>query len=112
MMHVLRVSLLLLAMLALLALPPHKTLAADSAKVDTATKQVEAGAKQIGQGVEKTTKGIGNTVVEGAKLTGEKVQEAEKAAEPHARTTWNKVKDGANSFASGVKDVFNKVLGN
>jgi hypothetical protein len=112
MMHVLRVRLLCLTMLALLALPVHRVLADNSAKVDAATRQVETGAKQIGQGVEETAKGIGNTVLEGAKLTGEKVQEAGKAVEPQARTAWQKVKDGTNSFASGVKDFFDKTFGN
>jgi len=54
--------------------------AADKTKVDRATKQVEQGAKQIGQGkvgpgVKQTAKGIGNTVVEGAKFSGETIKE-------------------------------------
>jgi hypothetical protein len=54
--------------------------AADKAKVDQATNQVERGAKQIGQGnvgsgVKETAKGIGNTVVEGAKFSGETIKE-------------------------------------
>jgi hypothetical protein len=54
--------------------------AADKTKVDQATKQVEQGAKQIGQGnvghgVKETAKGIGNTVVEGAKFSGENIKE-------------------------------------
>ena len=49
--------------------------AADKAKVDQATQQVQQGAKQIGQGnvgtgVKETAKGIGNTIVEGAKFSG------------------------------------------
>src|SRR5713226_1164003 len=60
-----------------LALPAA---AADDTKVKAATKQVETGAKKIGegkigQGVEETAKGIGNTVVEGAKFSGEKIKE-------------------------------------
>ena len=52
--------------------------AADDSKVKAATGQVESGAKKIGQGkvgdgVEETAKGIGNTVVEGATYTGEKL---------------------------------------
>jgi hypothetical protein len=112
MMYVLRMSLLCLTMLALLVLPVHRALADNSAKVDAVTRQVETGARHIGQGVEETARGIGNTVVEGAKLTSEKVQEAGKTVEPQARTAWNKVKDGANSFAAGVKDFFNKAFGN
>ena len=54
--------------------------AADKTKVDHATKQVEQGAKQIGAGsvgpgVKQTAKGIGNTVVEGAKFSGENIKE-------------------------------------
>ena len=44
------------------------------------TEQVESGAKkigdgQIGEGVKETAKGIGSTVAEGAKYTGEKIKE-------------------------------------
>jgi hypothetical protein len=54
--------------------------AADKTKVDQATSQVERGAKQMGQGnvgsgVKETAKGIGNTVVEGAKFSGETIKE-------------------------------------
>jgi hypothetical protein len=54
--------------------------AADKSKVDKATQQVQQGAKQIGQGkvgpgVKETAKGIGNTVVEGAKFSGETIKE-------------------------------------
>jgi len=112
MMQILRRSLLILIMLAFSALPFGRLLAADSSKAGAATRQIETGAKQIGRGVEETATGIGQTVVEGAKLTGEKVQEAGKAVEPQARTAWHKVKAGANAFASGVKDFFNKVSGN
>jgi hypothetical protein len=74
----------------LAALP---ALAADESKVNAATQQVETGAKQVGQGevgkgVEQTAKGVGNTVVEGAKFTGEKFKDAGKAAEPPAKSTW------------------------
>ena len=54
--------------------------AADKTKVDQATKQVEQGAKQIGQGTVGPGfvglfKGIGNTIVEGAKFSGETIGE-------------------------------------
>lgn len=112
MMRMLRSSRLILIMIVFLALPCGRLLAADSSKVNTVTRQVETGAKQIGRGVEETATGIGQTVVEGAKLTGEKIQEAGKAVKPQARTAWHKVKAGANAFASGVKDFFHKVAGN
>ena len=54
--------------------------AADKTKVDQATRRVQQGAKQIGQGnvgpgVTETAKGIGNTVVEGAKFSGQTIKE-------------------------------------
>jgi hypothetical protein len=92
-------------------------LSADESKVNSATRQVETGAKKIGQGevgdgVKETAKGIGNTVVEGAKFTGEKFKEAGKAAEPEAKNTWSNVKDGAVSFGSSVKNFFQKLFTN
>jgi hypothetical protein len=106
-----------LAILTVLTLGLTPALAADTTKVDAATKQVETGAKKIGdgkigEGVEETAKGIGNTVVEGAKFTGEKFKEAAKAAEPPAKSTWEKVKDGAGSFGSSVKNFFTKLFSN
>jgi hypothetical protein len=49
--------------------------AADKTKVDQATKQVEQGAKQIGRGnvgpgFKGMFTGIGHTIVEGAKFSG------------------------------------------
>ena len=54
--------------------------AADKTQVDQATQRVQQGAKQIGQGnvgtgVTETAKGIGNTVVEGAKFSGQTIKE-------------------------------------
>ena len=54
--------------------------AADKTKVDQATKRVERGAKQIGQGqvgpgFKEMFTGIGHTVVEGAKFSGENIKE-------------------------------------
>lgn len=71
--------------LAALALSCGTAGAADKTKVDQATKQVEQGAKQIGggsvgPGVKQTAKGIGNTVVEGAKYSGENIKEFFKKA--------------------------------
>jgi hypothetical protein len=105
------------ALAALVALLTAPAPAADSSKIDAATKQVESGAKRIGQGkviegVEETAKGIGTTVVEGAKFTGEKLKEAGKAAEPQAKTAWEKVKDGAVSFGQSVKNFFTNLFSN
>ena len=54
--------------------------AADKTKVDQATKRVERGAKQIGQGqvgtgFKEMFTGVGHTVVEGAKFSGENIKE-------------------------------------
>lgn len=107
-----------------LALP---AVAADDSKVKAATRQVETGAKKIGegkigQGVEETAKGIGKTVVEGAKFTGETVKEggekagerakeAGRAAEPRAKSAWEHVRDGAADFGSSVKSFFSRLVG-
>ena len=100
---------------ALLATLP--ALAADESKVNAATQQVETGASRIGQGevgkgVEQTAKGVGNTVVEGAKFTGEKLKDAGKAAAPPAKNTWENVKDGTSSFGYSVKNFFTGLFSN
>lgn len=89
--------------------------AADESGVKAATRQVESGAKKIGdgkigEGVEQTAKGIGNTVVEGARFTGEKFKEAGKAAEPKARTAWESTKEGALAFGQSVKNFFSRLF--
>jgi hypothetical protein len=103
---------LMLAMTAVWTIPGWS---ADDSKVKSATGQVESGAKkigqgQVGQGVEETAKGIGNTVVEGAKYSGQKIKEAGKAAEPEAKSTWQNVKEGANSFGQSVKAFFSRLF--
>ena len=85
--------------------------AADESKVNAATGQVESGARKIGQGkvaegVEETAKGVGNTVVEGAKFTGEKFRESGKAAEPEAKSAWQHTRDGAVAFGHSVRNFF------
>ena len=97
-----------------LALPAWS---ADDSKVKAATGQLETGAKkighgQIGEGVEQTAKGIGNTVAEGAKYTGEKLTESGKAAEPQAKGAWDNVRAGAVDFGHSVKNFFSKLFGN
>jgi len=99
--------------IALLAAGP--VAAADDTKVKAATGQVESGAKKIGQGkvgdgVEETAKGIGHTVAEGAKYTGEKLKESGKAAEPEAKSTWQNLKETANSFGGTVKNFFTSLF--
>ena len=65
--------------LAALALSWGTAGAADKTKVDQATKRVEQGAKQIGRGevglgFREMFAGIGHTVVEGAKFSGENIK--------------------------------------
>ena len=91
--------------------------AADESKVKAATGQVETGAKQIGHGqigtgVEETAKGIGNTVSEGAKYSGEKLKDAGKAAEPPAKTAWGNARDGAVNVGRTVKGFFTNLFSN
>jgi hypothetical protein len=107
---------LVLGIVALLA-PAIPAVAADDSKVKAATNQVESGAKKIGDGkigdgVEETAKGIGHTVVEGAKFSGEKLKESGKAAEPEAKSTWGNLKESANSFGSTVKSFFTRLFSN
>ena len=106
---------LVLAALTLVALGPDPLRAADSRDVDAATKQVERGANQMGQGkvldgAEETAKGIGNTVVEGAKYTGQKFGEAGQAAAPAAKTAWERTKEGAVSFGHSVRNFFSTLF--
>jgi hypothetical protein len=63
-----------------LALASGTADAADKTKVDRATKRVERGAKQIGQGqvgpgFREMFTGIGHTIAEGAKFAGANVRE-------------------------------------
>jgi len=90
-------------------------MAADSTQVDAATRQVERGAGQIGhgkviEGVGETAKGIGNTVVEGAKYTGRKFEDAGRAAEPAAKTTWQRTREGAVAFGTTVREFFTNLF--
>jgi hypothetical protein len=68
------------AFLAVVALSCGTAGAADKTKVDRATKRVEQGAKQVGQGrvgpgFKEMFTGIGRTIVEGAKFSGENLKE-------------------------------------
>ena len=106
---------LVLSVVTLLA--PTPAAAADDSKVKAATNQVERGAKKIGDGkigdgVEETAKGIGKTVVEGAKFSGEKLKESGKAAEPEAKSSWSNLKSTANSVGATVKNFFTSLFSN
>jgi hypothetical protein len=69
------------AFLAVVILPLGAADAADKSKVDRATRRVERGAKQIGQGqvgpgFKEMFTGVGHTIVEGAKFSGDNIKEA------------------------------------
>jgi hypothetical protein len=90
--------------------------AADDSKVKAATRQVETGAKKIGdgkigEGVEETAKGIGHTIVEGAKFSGEKIKEGGQAAPPKAKSAWEQVRDGGKDVGRSVKNFFSRLFG-
>jgi hypothetical protein len=101
---------------ALVGLGTGPAAAADSTRVDAATQQVERGAHQIGQGqvlggTGELAKGIGNTVVEGAKFTGQKIGEAGRAAGPGAKSAWERTKESAVYVGSSVRDFFVDLFG-
>jgi hypothetical protein len=111
-----------IALTALIGWMATPAFAADESKVKSATRQVETGAKKIGDGklgtgVEETAKGVGNTLVEGAKFTGEKFKESGQAATPPAKSAWQHLKDGsvkesANAAGSSVKNFFTRLFTN
>ena len=80
-------------------------------------EQVESGAKKIpsskiGEGVEGTAKGIGTTVSEGAKYSGEKLKESGQAAEPPAKTAWGNARDSGVAFGHSVKGFCTNLFSN
>ena len=71
------VSILAAAVMAGSVLPAR---AADDTKVKAATEQVQSGARKIGggkiaPGFEETAKGVGHTIVEGAKYSGHTIKD-------------------------------------
>ena len=71
------VAILTAAVLAGSTLPAR---AADDTKVKSATEQVQTGARrigdgEIGSGTKQTAKGIGTTIVEGAKYSGHVIKD-------------------------------------
>jgi hypothetical protein len=100
----------------LATLGPVASRAADDSKVKEGTRQVESGARKIGdgkvgEGIEETAKGIGKTVAEGAKYTGDKLKESGQAAEPQAKSAWGNLRDGAVDFGHSVRHFFGKLFG-
>ncbi len=100
-----------LVVVSLILGPGTPALAADDTQVKDATRQVDRGAHKIGkgevgEGTKEMAKGIGNTVVEGAKFTGEKFKDAGRAAKPEAKRTGEGFRDGFVSFGHSVRDFF------
>jgi hypothetical protein len=96
---------------------PTSAVPADDAKVKEGMSQVERGAKkipssQIGEGVQETAKGIGTTVSEGAKYSGEKLKDAGQATEAPAKSAWGHVRDGAVGVGHSVKTFFTNLFSN
>jgi hypothetical protein len=112
-----RLGLVIVFVLPLSLLASGHALAVDNSKVKAATDQVERGAKKIpdgkiGEGVEETARGIGQTISEGAKYSGEKLKEAGKAAEPTAKTAWANARDGVVGFGHSVRSFFTNLFSN
>jgi hypothetical protein len=112
-----RLGVLMVFVVPLSLLASGSALAADDSKVKAATNQVESGAKKIpegkiGDGAAETAKGIGNTVSEGAKYSGEKVKDAAQAAAPPAKTAWGNARDGAVGVGRSVKSFFTSLFSN
>ena len=117
-----RLFVAVLALTALIGSLAAPALAADESKVKAAGREVDTGAKKIGEGklgtgVEETAKGVGHTVVEGTKFAGEKVKEGGQAASPPAKSAWQHLKDGnvkqsADAFGSSVKNLFTRMFSN
>jgi len=117
-----RLFVAVLALTALIGWLTAPALAADESKVKAAGREVDTGAKKIGEGkvgtgVEETAKGVGHTVVEGTKFAGEKVKEGGQAASPPAKSAWQHLKDGnvkqsADAFGSSVKNFFTRMFTN
>ena len=110
-----RFGLLIVLVFPLSLLASGFAVAADDSKAKAATEQVERGAKKIpdgkiGEGVTETAKGIGNTVSEGAKYSGEKLKDAGKAAEPPAKSAWSDARDSAVGVGHSVKGFFTSVF--
>lgn len=98
-------------------LAPTSAVPADDGKVKEGMSQLERGAKkipsnQIGNGVQETAKGIGTTVSEGAKYSGEKLKDAGQATEAPAKSAWGHARDSAVGVGHTVKNFFSSLFSN
>ena len=111
MFHVLQQFMIGLAVLMGLGLSGHLAYAVDPSQGGSVTKQVESGARQVGQGIAQMARGVGNTVVEGARVAGQRLQETEKSAQPQMGHAWDQVKDGAEAARASVQHFFRRLFG-
>ena len=98
-----RLSLILVLAVSLVLYAAGSAFAADDSKVKSATEQLKGGAVD-------TAKGVGNTVSEGAKYSGEKLKEAGQAAEPPAKTAWGNARDSVAGVGHTVKGFFTNLF--
>ena len=68
------------------------------------------GKGKVTSGIEETAKGVGDTVVEGAKYSGNKLKASGKAAQPAAKNAWTSFKETANAFGLTVKRFFTRLF--
>jgi hypothetical protein len=110
-----RLAVFTVVMLSLFLLASGPASGADDSHLKAATNQVESGAKKIpdgkiGEGVTETAKGVGHTVVEGAKYSGEKIKDAAHATAPPAKSAWDNVREGAVDAGRSVKTFFTSLF--
>jgi hypothetical protein len=96
---------------------PTSAVPIDDARVKDGMNQIEHGAqkipsRQIGDGVQETAKGVGTTVSEGAKYSGEKLKDAGQATEAPAKSAWGHARDGAVDVGRTVKGFFTHLFSN
>jgi hypothetical protein len=98
-------------------LAPYSAVPAEDGKIKEGMNQVERGVRKIpssevGEGVKETAKGVGTTVSEGAKYSGEKLKDAGQATEAPAKSAWGHVRDGAVGVGHSVKTFFTNLFSN
>jgi len=110
-----RLGTLLVFTFTLALLAPGFAVAADDPNVKAESTPVERGAKKVSdgktEGFEETAKGVGRSVVEGAKYSSARLEEAGKAAQPSARSAWGHARDAAVGFGHSLTVFLTKLFG-
>jgi hypothetical protein len=96
----------------IVALAVMFSLLAPTSAIPADDTKVKEGMSQVGDGVKETAKGVGTTVSEGAKYSGEKLKDAGQAAEAPTKSTWGHVRDGAVDAGRSVKSFFSNLFSN